>query len=287
MASLDRSRPVLDKDGVRLTVDDAVATVTLTNPAKRNAQIPALWRALTRGRAVAAGQRPGRRAAWRGQVLLRGARPAGVHARGLRRRAVVHRPRARVRRRARRDHRRVPGGVHLVAAQRHRVRSPPSRGTPSAPGFQLALACDLRVVADDVQFAMRETSLGLVPDLTGHPPAGRASSGTPARWRSAPPGRFVHAEEAERTGLANLVVPAERARRGGRRPGRRPARRAAGRGRSRPRRCCAGAAGAVVRGAARRRARRPGPPAARPRGPGRLTGQSLPAPRPPPYAGTR
>lgn len=39
--------PALDKDGVRLTVDDAIATVTLTNPAKRNAQSPALWRALT------------------------------------------------------------------------------------------------------------------------------------------------------------------------------------------------------------------------------------------------
>src|SRR5437879_4875655 len=39
MASLD---PVLDKDGVRLTVDEAIATVTLTNPAKRNAQSPAL-----------------------------------------------------------------------------------------------------------------------------------------------------------------------------------------------------------------------------------------------------
>ena len=43
MASLD---PALDKDGVRLTVDEAIATVTLTNPAKRNAQSPALWRAL-------------------------------------------------------------------------------------------------------------------------------------------------------------------------------------------------------------------------------------------------
>lgn len=50
MTSLDS---VLDKDGVRLTVDDAVATVTLTNPAKRNAQSPALWRALAEaGRAL-------------------------------------------------------------------------------------------------------------------------------------------------------------------------------------------------------------------------------------------
>lgn len=44
MTSID---PVLDKDGVRLTVEDAVATVTLTNPNKLNAQSPALWRALT------------------------------------------------------------------------------------------------------------------------------------------------------------------------------------------------------------------------------------------------
>ena len=50
MTSLDS---VLDKDGVRLVVDDAVATVTLANPAKRNAQSPALWRALAEaGRAL-------------------------------------------------------------------------------------------------------------------------------------------------------------------------------------------------------------------------------------------
>lgn len=40
------SEPLLDQDGVRLTVDDALATVTLANPAKRNAQSPAMWRAL-------------------------------------------------------------------------------------------------------------------------------------------------------------------------------------------------------------------------------------------------
>lgn len=75
MTSLDS---VLDQDGVRLTVDDAVATVSLTNPAKRNAQSPALWRALTAaGRAL-----PGsvRVVVLRGEeILLRGPRPAGVH----------------------------------------------------------------------------------------------------------------------------------------------------------------------------------------------------------------
>lgn len=55
---------VLDKDGVRLTVEDAIATVTLTNPAKRNAQSPALWRALREAGEVAAGQCAGRGAAW-------------------------------------------------------------------------------------------------------------------------------------------------------------------------------------------------------------------------------
>ncbi|WP_143067321.1 enoyl-CoA hydratase/isomerase family protein, partial [Streptomyces sampsonii] len=75
-------------------------------------------------------------------------------------------------------------------------------------GFQLALACDLRVVAEDVQFAMRETSLGLVPDLTGTQPLVHLV-GYARALEICATGRFVHAEEAERTGLANLVVPAE------------------------------------------------------------------------------
>src|SRR5947208_9471513 len=48
--------PVLDKDGVRLTVDDAVATVTLANAAKRNAQSPAMWRALAAAGSLLPGQ---------------------------------------------------------------------------------------------------------------------------------------------------------------------------------------------------------------------------------------
>ena len=46
------------------------------------------------------------------------------------------------------------------------------QGHAIGAGCQLALAADLRVVADDAQFAMRETSLGLVPDLAGTTPAG-------------------------------------------------------------------------------------------------------------------
>ncbi len=54
---------------------------------------------------------------------------------------------------------------------------------------------------------MRETSLGLVPDLTGTKPLVDLV-GYARALEICATGRFVHAEEAERTGLANLVVPA-------------------------------------------------------------------------------
>ena len=44
------------------------------------------------------------------------------------------------------------------------------QGYAVGAGFQLALSCDLRVVADDAQFCMKESALGLVPDLTGTKP---------------------------------------------------------------------------------------------------------------------
>ena len=44
------------------------------------------------------------------------------------------------------------------------------RGYAIGAGFQLALACDLRVLADDASFTMAESRYGLVPDLGGtHP----------------------------------------------------------------------------------------------------------------------
>ena len=46
------------------------------------------------------------------------------------------------------------------------------QGYAIGAGFQLALSCDLRVVAEGTQFCMKETALGLVPDLTGGVPAG-------------------------------------------------------------------------------------------------------------------
>ncbi|GAA4355142.1 enoyl-CoA hydratase/isomerase family protein [Angustibacter luteus] len=85
--------------------------------------------------------------------------------------------------------------ISIAAVQGHAVGA----------GFQLALACDLRIVADDAKFAMRETSLGLVPDLTGTAPLVRAI-GYSRALEVCVTGRWIGAEEASRIGLASLRV---------------------------------------------------------------------------------
>jgi enoyl-CoA hydratase/carnithine racemase len=73
-------------------------------------------------------------------------------------------------------------------------------------GFQLALACDLRVLADDAQFTMAEVSRGLVPDLTGTE-ALVHHIGYARALELCLTCRRVGAAEAKELGLANLVVP--------------------------------------------------------------------------------
>jgi len=86
--------------------------------------------------------------------------------------------------------------ISIAAVQGHAIGA----------GCQLALACDLRVVADDVKLAMRETSLGLVPDLTGTHPLVRLV-GLSRALEMCATGRFVGAVEAVAWGLANTTVP--------------------------------------------------------------------------------
>ncbi|MEU6572762.1 enoyl-CoA hydratase/isomerase family protein [Streptomyces sp. NPDC046805] len=207
MASPEQDHaPVLDKDGVRLTVDDALATVTLTNPAKRNAQSPALWRALAEaGRLLPGSVRV---------VVLRGegkSFSAGLDLRMFSPEGIPGEPRFTDL--AQRD----DAGLDAAIAEYQEgftwwrrndlVTIAAVQGHAIGAGFQLALACDLRVVADDAQFSMRETSLGIVPDLTGTHPLVELV-GYARALEICATGRFVQAEEAVLSGLANLAVPA-------------------------------------------------------------------------------
>jgi enoyl-CoA hydratase/carnithine racemase len=89
-----------------------------------------------------------------------------------------------------------PDIISIAAVQGHAVGA----------GFQLALACDLRLLADDAQLQMKETTLGLVPDLGG---TKRLVDlvGSSAALEICVTGRWVSAAEARELRLANLVVP--------------------------------------------------------------------------------
>jgi enoyl-CoA hydratase/carnithine racemase len=197
---------LLERDGVRLTAEEAVATVTLTNPERRNAQSPALWRALTEaGRLLP------------GSIRVVVLRAEGVSfSAGLDRQAFTPEgfdgepsfPELAGASEAERDAIIASYQEAFTWWRRNDLVSVAAvQGHAIGAGFQLALACDLRVCADDALFAMRETSLGLVPDLTGTKPL-TGLVGYARALEICLTGRYVGAEEAERTGLANLVVPA-------------------------------------------------------------------------------
>jgi len=80
------------------------------------------------------------------------------------------------------------------------------RGHAIGAGFQLALGCDLRVLADDAMLCMREPTLGLVPDLMGTKPLVEIV-GLPRALELCLTGRSVAATEAAQLRLAELVVP--------------------------------------------------------------------------------
>jgi enoyl-CoA hydratase/carnithine racemase len=87
--------------------------------------------------------------------------------------------------------------ISIAAVQGHAVGA----------GFQLALACDFRVLADNAKFSMAEINLGLVPDLGGTKRLVELV-GYARALELCVTGRRVPAEEASRIGLANIVVPA-------------------------------------------------------------------------------
>ncbi|KWW99937.1 enoyl-CoA hydratase/isomerase family protein [Carbonactinospora thermoautotrophica] len=190
---------LLAAGGVRCAVEGAVATVTLARPERRNAQTPETWQALAAiGRALPGTVRV---------VVLRGEGPSFSAGLDLSRLTPEF-----IGTLARQDDAaldatlesyqeaftwwRRPDLVSIASVAGHAVGA----------GFQLALACDLRVVADDVRFAMRETSLGLVPDLGGTKPLVDCV-GYARALEICATGRWIDAKEAQQLGLATLVVP--------------------------------------------------------------------------------
>lgn len=176
---------------------EAVLRVVLDRPEQRNAQTPAMWAELARiGTSLPAEVRA---------VVLTGRGPSfsagldrsllpGLAALGGRPEDIVDATIAGYQEAF--TCWRRPGVLSVAAVAGHAVGA----------GFQLALACDLRVCADDASFAMAETTLGLVPDLGGTGPLARAV-GEATALELCLTGRRVDAEEAVRTGLAQLVVP--------------------------------------------------------------------------------
>jgi enoyl-CoA hydratase/carnithine racemase len=196
-------------DAPALTTDltDGILTVRLVRPESRNPQGPALWRDLA---AIGHDLDPSVRAvvlcadgpSFSAGLDRRMLTPAGIPGEGsmldfARMQPAELDPLIATFQEAFSWWRRCPV-VTVAAVQGHAVGA----------GFQLALACDVMVVADDVQLAMKEPSLGLVPDLGGTLPLVEAV-GYSRALELVVSGRRVGAEEAVRIGIALRAVPAE------------------------------------------------------------------------------
>ncbi|GAB3146281.1 enoyl-CoA hydratase/isomerase family protein [Microbispora hainanensis] len=191
--------------GLRFEVDGEIATVTLDRPDKRNAQTFATWSALARiGETlpeqvrvvVVRGEGP----SFSAGIDLRMFTPEGVPGQESFTSAAALGDSEFEQRIAEAQKGflwlRRPEIVSIAAVQGHAIGA----------GFQLALACDLRVVADDVKFCMKEPALGLVPDLTGTKPLADIV-GVPRAIEMCLTARTVGAAEAVRLGLAEIAVP--------------------------------------------------------------------------------
>jgi enoyl-CoA hydratase/carnithine racemase len=178
-------------------------TVTLSRPSRRNAMTPRMWRGLA---GIGRSLQPETRV-----VVLRGDGPSfssgidlrllsGEEAAGA---DAIPSPAD-------------PGFEDAVATFQEGfawLRNPSLvsvaavRGHAIGAGFQLALGCDLRILADDAMLCMKEPSLGLVPDLMGTKPLVDIC-GLPRALELCLTGRTVTATEAAQLRLAELVVPA-------------------------------------------------------------------------------
>lgn len=196
----------LREAGLALDDQGELLTVTLRRAEVRNAQTPAMWRALAR---IGAAVQPEVRVVVldaAGASFSAGLDEALLSPEGLRgepgfaeiaalpddaAEAVIERYQQGF------TWWRDPRFISVAAVQGHAVGA----------GFQLALACDLRILASDAQLCMREPVLGLVPDLTGTQPLVEIV-GYARALEICVTARWVNAVEAAELGLATAVVPA-------------------------------------------------------------------------------
>jgi enoyl-CoA hydratase/carnithine racemase len=188
--------------GLEVSMDEGIALITLARPEHRNAMTPSMWHGLARiGSQLPADIRV---------VVVRGSGKAfcaGIDLRTFTAEGVPGEPPALGPADPGFDDQvagyqagfswlRSPQFVSIAAVQGHAIGA----------GFQLALACDLRVLADNAKLCMKEPALGLVPDLTGTKPLVEIV-GLPRAIELCLTARTVDASEAERLGLAERVVP--------------------------------------------------------------------------------
>jgi enoyl-CoA hydratase/carnithine racemase len=199
-------QPDLDRAGLRLDLDEpypGVATVTLSRGERRNAMTPTMWHGLAAiGRVLPPSVRV---------VVVRGQGPsfsAGIDLRlfsgeGVPGEEALPGP----------DDPGFDAWVESCQDGFMWLRSPAIvsiaavHGHAIGAGLQLALACDLRILADDAQLCMKEPALGLVPDLTGTKPLVDIV-GLSRAIEMCLTARTVGAAEARELRLAELVVPA-------------------------------------------------------------------------------
>jgi enoyl-CoA hydratase/carnithine racemase len=192
--------------GLRLDVDGPVATITLDRPEVRNAQTPAMWLALAELGAALPDQVAVVVVTGAGETFSAGLDRAMLDPANAGEGTVLgllalsdEDASARIEEFQRgftwlRD----PRFVSIAKVRGHAIGA----------GFQLALSCDLRVVADDAKLSMKESALGLVPDLTGTRPLVE-HVGYARALEICATARVVPGEEAARIGLATACVPAD------------------------------------------------------------------------------
>ncbi|MDA8371016.1 MAG: enoyl-CoA hydratase/isomerase family protein [Nocardiopsaceae bacterium] len=197
----------LARAGLRLDIDNGVATITLARPERRNAMTGRTWTTLAHvGHSLPASVRiaviKGEGPSFSAGIDLGMFSPEGVEGE----RSLMGDFDGTPESRSALDEAiagfqegflwlRRPDIVSVAAVHGHAIGA----------GFQLALSCDLRILAEDAQLCMKEPALGLVPDLTGTKPLVDAV-GLNRAIELCLTARTISAAEARELRLAELVV---------------------------------------------------------------------------------